>query len=134
MIDNFTANGDVYRIDLHTGANLWLANHAVAITACLLSVIGSSSIILSFVFFRSLLNKGFHSRLVLYLSISDLLIVCLHGSDHSYNLASGRVVDNGFCQFTGWYVKKNKQKLILTLLHFQLSVEMINPNSVTLIE
>jgi hypothetical protein len=66
-----------------------------------LSLIGSAIIIFSFWFFKEHLMKGFHRRLILYLSISDFLIVLLHGLDHAVNLASGYVVPGWYCQLTG---------------------------------
>jgi len=85
---------------------IWQIGHIATIISIALSFLGALFIILSFAIFRSQL-KNFRNRLILYLSLNDVIFSLLHMFSHSYFLSHTTMGGPGcdgewVCNFDGF--------------------------------
>jgi len=104
------ANTDYHTIDLSDPDQLyiWRIGHMASIISIILSFLGASFIVLSFVLFRSQL-KNFRNRLILYLSLNEVIFSMLHLFSHSYFLSHDTMGSPGcdgewVCKFDGFII------------------------------
>ena len=71
----------------------WYARHVVAMIFQILSIAGSSLIILSFVYLKSR-RSAFHYQ-VLCLNVADIIWTTSHFINHAQSLAYKKVIPNG---------------------------------------